>query len=431
MPLIKLTMMGLVWAVVALAAAARSKEATFWMSWPDAYARGGGVGNQIEQLLGRVQCAMREGRPHHRLMVLPDLRSDRAKPPRRYRFEDVFDYGALRGVADVATWRDALDACGGRASVVEAGEAVAAGAVACRAMGAGEAAALLETHAKGYEAPRSFERCEARAPAANVSGFLAVALPRCAVGVEFRDLLLLGPCARSVRREPWRAFKNGRTCAGLDVAQSPCAAGFDWSSSLNETADGLVVPSRAAAHLAPCDRTAVARLDATEPRARALLAALNAAPALLPAAAAASRALFGATGGRYDAVHVRLGDFGTLCARGMTEAAAATDRRAKFCPPSPEELASVLAKLDDLGGPPLAVLLLSDEPAEAARRVGGGDRVRTMPRNDSLVDAPRLAVEMELAVRARAFVGVACSTVSQLVIKRRLAQGRRPHLLWP
>ena len=129
-------MMGLVWAVVALAAAARSKEATFWMSWPDAYARGGGVGNQIEQLLGRVQCAMREGRPHHWLMVLPDLRSDRAKPPRRYRFEDVFDYGALRGVADVATWRDALDACGGRASVVEAGEAVAAGAVACRAMGA-------------------------------------------------------------------------------------------------------------------------------------------------------------------------------------------------------------------------------------------------------------------------------------------------------
>ena len=85
-------MMGLAWAVVALAAAASSKEATFWMSWPDAYARGGGVGNQIEQLLGRVQCAMREGRPHHRLMVLPDLRSDRAKPPRRYRFEDVFDY---------------------------------------------------------------------------------------------------------------------------------------------------------------------------------------------------------------------------------------------------------------------------------------------------------------------------------------------------
>ena len=43
---------------------------------------------------------------------------------------------------------------------------------------------------------------------------------------------------------------------------------------------------------------------------------------------------------------------------------------------------------------------------------------------------PRLAVDVELAVDARYFVGVACSTVSQLVAKRRDALGR-PFLLWP
>ena len=29
----------------------------YWMAWPDHYARGGGLGNQLEQILGRVQCA--------------------------------------------------------------------------------------------------------------------------------------------------------------------------------------------------------------------------------------------------------------------------------------------------------------------------------------------------------------------------------------
>ena len=42
----------------------------------------------------------------------------------------------------------------------------------------------------------------------------------------------------------------------------------------------------------------------------------------------------------------------------------------------------------------------------------------------------RLVVEIDLAVGARLFVGVACSTVSQLIVKRREALGRA-FLLWP
>ena len=55
-------------------------------------------------------------------------------------------------------------------------------------------------------------------------------------------------------------------------------------------------------------------------------------------------------------------------------------------------------------------------------------RSRTSRREAS---APgRVAAEMDLAVGARLFVGVACSTVSQLIVKRREALGR-PFMLWP
>ena len=47
-----------------------------------------------------------------------------------------------------------------------------------------------------------------------------------------------------------------------------------------------------------------------------------------------------------------------------------------------------------------------------------------------LEDVRRVAAEMDLAVGARLFVGVACSTVSQLIVKRREALGR-PFMLWP
>ena len=36
----------------------------YWMAWPDHYARGGGLGNQLEQMLGRVQCAGNECKDH-------------------------------------------------------------------------------------------------------------------------------------------------------------------------------------------------------------------------------------------------------------------------------------------------------------------------------------------------------------------------------
>ena len=139
------------------------------------------------------------------------------------------------------------------------------------------------------------------------------------------------------------------------------------------------------------------------------------------AAAAALRHTLFATGA-YDAVHVRLGDFDRLCAdRSDARSAAEATRVQKFCPPSDDQLASVFARLDGLGGPRLPVLLLSDDPPTAARRLGvaARGRLRTLGNETRLEHAPRLAVEMDLAVGARAFVGVACSTVSQLIIKRR------------
>ena len=82
----------------------------YWMAWPDHYARGGGLGNQLEQILGRVQCAA----TNTRTMVLPDLRADRSSmrgDARHHAFERVFDVAHLRTVANVATWRAMLQDC--------------------------------------------------------------------------------------------------------------------------------------------------------------------------------------------------------------------------------------------------------------------------------------------------------------------------------
>ena len=355
----------------------------FWASWPDGH-RSGGVGNQLEQLLGRAQCSMREGSGNNRSMVLPDLRSDRAVPPRAYRFEDVFDVGALRGVADVATWRDFLRACDRASLVRERG-----GDVPNATCGddAAFARTALHRHARALEPPKATEVCDVGADAPFTD--VLRNLPRCAVGVDAGAFQLLGPCARDVAPGR-RAFKSGRPCAGVDVTQSPCATGFDWSATLSKAALGLVAPARAAAHLAPCDATAISRLDATEARAGRFLRALGAAPALLPVARRLRTSLFGAE--PYDAVHVRLGDFGDLCGA----AADPADRKYKFCPPADDELRRVFGELEKYGETAAPVLLLSDEPVEAARRLGGDARLR-IPANASLVDAPRLAVEMHLA----------------------------------
>ena len=92
----------------------------YWMAWPDHYARGGGLGNQLEQILGRVQCAATNGRT----MVLPDLRADRSSmrgDARHHAFERVFDIDNLRTVANVATWRDMLTDCNHEGSFVVEG----------------------------------------------------------------------------------------------------------------------------------------------------------------------------------------------------------------------------------------------------------------------------------------------------------------------
>ena len=94
----------------------------YWMAWPDHYARGGGLGNQLEQIMGRVQCAATGSR---RTMVLPDLRADRSSmrgDARHHAFERVFDVGRLRTVANVATWRAMLHDCEHGVSFVVEGD---------------------------------------------------------------------------------------------------------------------------------------------------------------------------------------------------------------------------------------------------------------------------------------------------------------------
>ena len=94
--------------------------ADYWMAWPDHYARGGGLGNQLEQIMGRVQCAGDAART----LVLPDLRADRSSmrgDARHHAFEDVFDIQQLRTVANVATWRAMLRDCNQEVSFVVEG----------------------------------------------------------------------------------------------------------------------------------------------------------------------------------------------------------------------------------------------------------------------------------------------------------------------
>ncbi|KAJ1459563.1 hypothetical protein M885DRAFT_510686 [Pelagophyceae sp. CCMP2097] len=412
----------------------------YWSLWPDGYARGGGLSNQLEQLLGRLQCAFRADAPM-RTLVLPDFRADRASPPRRYPFGALFDVEALRGALDVATWREFLAQCGGVATVVEAAEA---GAVpACAGVDAEARNALLKVHARGYEVPAALRHCTVRPPStqAGAAGRREMraffdALPKCMIGLKLRELALLGPC--TAEASPRRAFKSSRPCKGLEgrslAPLSPCAAGLDWSGSLNASRHfrGLVSPQRADGHLGPCHKTALARLRADTARADLLLASLRPASDLIKAADAVQAMLAGG----FDAVHVRLGDFDALCSG---SGAVQRDRVHKFCPPSDAELALAATFLR----PPAnaqTLLVLSDDPVRAVRAIRAGDAARNVVSLPELlgnrtdlgeIDHSRLLIlEMELATRAMGFVGVACSTVSQLIIKRREAL-RRPFYLWP
>ena len=111
--------------------------------------------------------------------------------------------------------------------------------------------------------------------------------------------------------------------------------------------------------------------------------------------------------GTYDAVHVRLGDFGSLCAK-----------RPKFCPPSDAELSRVFAVLDALNSP-APVLLLSDDPDQGGEALGNSRECGPSLKSERVpgrgVGAnPRAAAEMDLAVGARAYSSASrASTVSQ------------------
>ena len=106
---------------------------------------------------------------------------------------------------------------------------------------------LLKKHARAYEAPSLVQTCVV-APGAVARN----KLPRCAVGVDVREFLLLGPCHQEAYKRS--AFKSARPCRGLDVASSPCRGGFRWDSALNASSPflGLVAPRREQTHLAPC-----------------------------------------------------------------------------------------------------------------------------------------------------------------------------------
>ena len=153
---------------------------------------------------------------------------------------------------------------------------------------------LMKKHARAYEAPSLVQTCVVAPGAVALNK-----LPRCAVGVDVREFLLLGPCHQEAYKRS--AFKSARPCRGLDVARSPCRAGFRWDSALNASSSflGLVAPRREKTHLGPCAAHALGRLDASEPRARALLTALRSAHQ--PVVSHAMRSM-----GTYDAIHLSL-----------------------------------------------------------------------------------------------------------------------------
>lgn len=371
-------------------------QSKYWMLWPDAYARGGGHCNQLEQALARLQCATWVESPH-RTLVLSELRADRPRS-QRFAFERLYDIDAIRTVCDVATWHEFVADCDHRAVLAS-----------CVPNISGDQA--FHEYAADY-APTVLWQTAACA---------TMPPPRCTVGLKYTPFAAAS-CPK--RRQPRkRLFKSGRTCRG--ISSQTCRFGFDWSSSLNATHAfrGLVEPARAADHFDPCAARAISRLEARHPPAADLLEAFQPAPALRRALNQLRQHL-GLRDGTYNAVHVRLGDFASLCSTQHT-------RTIKFCPPQPSVLSKGVSTL--LGDRP--ILLLSDEPRRAAANLAFPRLVSLNTSYEALGGAlPRLILEIELAVTAHTFLGVACSTVSQWIVKRRDARFRaapRPFFLWP
>ena len=237
-------------------------------------------------------------------------------------------------------------------------------------------------------------------------------LPRCAVGVDVREFLLLGPCHQAVpdikiRVQEREALpRPGRDAESMQ-SRLPLGLGAQRLFIISR----LVAPRREETHLGPCAAHALGRLDAAEPRARVFLHSAARRTSKQTIVAHAMRSM-----GTYDAVHVRLGDFGSLCAK-----------RPKFCPPSDAELAES-SRRSTLSTIPRRCSCSRTIPDRAVS--AWGMRVRPVADilNASLGGGVRAGRGRgDGPGRGRAlFVGAACSTVSQLIVKRRA--GLRPAL---
>lgn len=75
----------------------------YWGFWPEVHP--GGFCNQMEQLLGRLQCFTHD-EAAERTFVFPDFRSKDLS-----HFEDVYDVTKLKRFARVATWREFTSNC--------------------------------------------------------------------------------------------------------------------------------------------------------------------------------------------------------------------------------------------------------------------------------------------------------------------------------
>ena len=376
----------------------------YWSVLPDAYSIGGGHCNQVEQWLGRLQCATKDEAPNGVRMILSDLRADRPVPGRFIEVEEAYDVAALKQVANVATWREALEDCGHEVVAVDPS-----------VRGCEDDESIARKFARGtpWRMTTRWRRCD------------TFEMEGCAIGIDgaLTDLFM---CPTG--RPRFARFKNGRGC---HFRQSRCALGFDWSAALNDSSSflGLVAPDRRRTHFDPCFRRALSRLDATERNAAEVLSALRPAPDLADLSTHARRQL-DLLHRSFDAVHVRLGDFRTKCdeRHGV--------RTDKFCPPDPATLATASQLLHHHHHHhrrrkyPRPLLVLSDDPDTALRFLQPGAQKTQTPLltlNASLFPAnidpvKRLIVELDVATHALLFLGVACSTVSQLIIKKRQAR---------
>jgi len=346
----------------------------YWTSLPSG---GGGHCNQLEQLFGAIQCSINAEEPK-KVMILPDFRADRPAPGRHIPFEKIYDLDSIKKVARVISWSEAIEKCHHKIRIVGNEN--------------------VTVHIQGTPWLKTTQWCRQ-------------CTSLCLVGTN--SILRHRSCP--VNADRLHAFKSNRFCKLKKNKE--CSYGFDWSATLNGSKHflGLIDPDRTKSHLTPCNRRALSRFNARERRAIEFLQAFRPQPELLKIVHQ-----FIANMGKYDAVHIRLGDFQTLCST-------QNQRAVKFCPPSADTfrkgIFNTLGDMQKTTRKP--VLLISDEPQRFFHSILNGQSFPFIFQfSSSLLKEPllHLIIEIELAVRAHTFIGLACSTVSQLIIKRRISR---------